>query len=196
MVTYSKDELKNLDYSSFQLTKDIWALVKPYKWKFFLASIIRLSGDLANLVPFYAFASIVTSLSKYKIGDSLSNIYFLLLITLGAFLIRNSSQFFTKYLGFQIAEKVSVDSSLKTIRHMFLLDMSWHEKENSGNKIKRIENAGNGLNKIIRLYFDNVIEIIVNLFAINFIIYQFDHNVLFCLLVFLFTYFICSYFMM
>jgi len=107
---------------------------------------------------------------------------------------RSLSQFFCKVLGFYIGAQVSADSTLKAMRHMFRLDMAWHEKENSGNKIKRIQNAGDGLNKIIRLWFENIIEIIVNLVAINIIIANFDHTVLFILLFFLITYFIISFF--
>jgi len=194
-MKYSGDSTKKIvEYSSLQLIKDILELLKPYKRRFILASLIRLTGDLAYLLPVFALASIVTFLSKYKSGESLNYIWMMIAIWLLATIIRNFSQFFSKYLGFYIAAKLDVDSTLKAVRHMFLLDMGWHERENSGNKIKRIQNAGDGFTKIIRLYFDNIIEICVNFVAINIIIYSFDHRVLFLLLVFLLTYFVISFF--
>jgi ABC-type multidrug transport system fused ATPase/permease subunit len=149
---------------------------------------------LANLYPVFALASIITFLSKYKTGDPLNYIWLLLSLWLIAVIIRNLSQYFSKFLGFWVAEKIAIDSALKTVRHLFLLDMAWHERENSGNKIKRIQNAGDGLNKIVRLWFDSIIEIIVNLVAINIIIARFDHTVLLTLFGFLLTYFIFSFF--
>jgi ABC-type multidrug transport system fused ATPase/permease subunit len=66
-----EEELKNSKYSSWQLIKDIWSFLKPYKWRFFIASLIRLAGDLAALYPAFALASIVTFLTQYKQGNSL-----------------------------------------------------------------------------------------------------------------------------
>lgn len=194
-MKYSEADLKNVKYSSLQLIKDIFELLKPYKWRFIVASLIRMTGDLANLYPVVAFASVVTFLTTYKIGDSLKTVWIALGLWLVALIIRNVSQFSAKYLGYYVAEKLAIDSALKTMQHMFLLDMTWHERENSGNKIKRIQNAGDGLNKIIRLWFDNIIEITVNLIAINIIIAGFDHRVLFFLIIFILTYFVISFLM-
>ena len=192
MIRYSKDDFKNSKYPLGQLLRAILELLKPYKWRFVAASFVRLLGDLAWLYPAFAFASIVTFLTHYKTGDSLRTIWVVLGLWLLATVIRSLSQFFAKYLGYRVAEKISIDSALKTVQHMFLLDMVWHERENSGNKIKRIQNAGDGFNKILRLWFDNIIEIIVNLIAINVIIAQFDQTVLIILLIFLITYFFIS----
>ena len=149
-------------------------------------------GDLAWLYPAFAFASIVTFLTHYQPGQSLNPIWIALGLWLATTVIRSLSQFFSKFIGYKVAEKLTIDFTLKTVRHLFLLDMAWHERENSGNKIKRIQNAGDGFNKIIRLWFNNIIEIVVNLAVINIIIAGFDHTVLLVLGVFLVTYFFIS----
>jgi len=180
------------NYSTWQLLKDLHELLKPYRVRFWLASFIRLIGDLAWLYPAFAFAAVVSFFTYYKPGDSLSTVWWALGLWLAATSTRSLSQFFAKYLGYQVAEKVAIDAKLKTINHMFHLDMIWHERENSGNKIKRIENAGDGINKILRIWFDELIEITINMVAINIIIWQFDHTVLLVLMVFLITYFLIS----
>jgi len=186
----SKKEI--IQYSSWQLIKDILELLEPYKASFWFASLFRMLGDLAWLYPAFAFASIVTFLTHHRPGESLHTIWIVLALWLAATVVRSLSQFFSKYIGYRVAERLAIDSTLKTVRHMFRLDMAWHERENSGNKIKRIQNAGDGFNKILRLWFNNIIEIIVNLIAINIIIAQFDHMVLFVLIIFLITYFFIS----
>jgi len=182
-----------IDYSSWQLVKDILKLLKPYRARFWFASFIRMLGDLAWLYPAFALASIVTFLTHYRQGDSLVAVWIILGLWLTSSLVRSLSSFFSKNIGYRVAEKLSIDSTLKTVQHLFLLDMAWHERENSGNKIKRIQNAADGFNKILRLWFNCIIEIIVNLVAINIIIAQFDLSVLAVLVVFLITYFIISY---
>jgi ABC-type multidrug transport system fused ATPase/permease subunit len=118
------------EYSSVELIKDMWELIKPYRWRFIAASLIRLAGDLANLLPVFALASIVNFLTNYKAGGSMKYIYIMIGIWLLAVIVRNLSQFFAKYLGYWIGEKLAVDSTLRTMQHMFMLDMAWHEREN------------------------------------------------------------------
>ncbi len=182
----------SVKYSSWQLIKDVARFLKPYKWRFIVASIIRLAGDLAWLYPAFAFASIINFFTHYKPGQSLRSVWIALGLWFLAALIRQFSNFFAKYFGYRIAEKVGIDSELTTIRHMFSLDMAWHERENSGNKIKRIQNACNAFDKILRIWFNSIIEIGINLIAINIIIAQFDTLVLFVLIIFLVTYFLIS----
>ncbi len=184
-----------ITYTSWQLFKDLLKFINPYKGRFILASIIRLAGDLAYLYPVYALATVVTFLSNYQQGTSLKIIWITLGLWMLATITRNLSQFFTRYFGFQVAEKIGIDASLQTVQHMFALNMSWHEQENSGNKIKRIQNAADSLNRIIRIWFNSIIEIMVNFVAITLILYKFDARVVGLVVVFLISYFIISSFM-
>lgn len=186
----SKKEI--IAYSSWNLMRDIFELLQPYRGRFLLASLIRILGDLAWLYPAFALASIVTFLTQYQSGQSLNTIWIVLGLWISATVMRSLSQYFTKCIGYKISERLALDSALKTVQHLFRLDMAWHERENSGNKIKRIQNAGDGFNKILRLWFDSIIEIAVNLVAMNIIIAQFDRTVLLILGIFLTTYFFIS----
>ncbi|MFA5155550.1 MAG: ABC transporter ATP-binding protein [Patescibacteria group bacterium] len=177
------------EYSAWQLFQDLRQLLRPYRRNFWLASFIRVLGDLAWLYPAFAFATLVTFLTQYRTGQSLRTVWIVLGLWLAATVTRNLSQFFAKLLGFRVAEKLAIDSALQTIRHIFRLDMAWQERENSGNKIKRIQNAGDGLNRIIRIWFNSLLEIGVNLIAMNIIIASFDWTVMVGLIIFLLSYF-------
>ena len=181
-----------IDYPSTQLVKDIFALLKPYKWRFVAASVIRFTGDVAWLYPAFALASMVSLLSQGNAQRSLAPFWWILAGWFLAVIVRTISQFSCKNIGYRLGERLSIDSTLRTIEHLFRLDMGWHERENAGNKIKRVQNAGDGFNKILRLWFDSIIEITVNLVAINFIISRFDRRVLGILIIFLVTYFFIS----
>ena len=191
---FGLNEVK-IKYSSWHLIKDIAILIKPYRLRFFGASLIRFTGDVIWLYPPFALATLVTFLTDYKPGQSLDMLWTVAILWTLAMLARSISQFLAKSLGYRISEKVAIDASLQTLRHMFLLDMAWHERENSGNKVKRINNASTGLDKIIRIWFNSIIEIVVNFVGISFIILQFDTTVLVSLLLFLTTYFAISFVM-
>ena len=179
-------------YSFIQLMRDLFGFIKPYRLRFWAASLIRLIGDLAWLYPTIALATIVNFLTNYNSGESLRPLFIPIGLWLLAIVVRNLSQFFTKMIGNKISDQVAIDVTLKGVAHLFKLGMLWHEYENSGNKIKRIQNAAEGFNRIIRIWFNNIIEITVNLILINIIIAHFDRNILFLLGVFLVIYFIVS----
>lgn len=185
-------EDKIIQYSSWQVIKDIAVLVKPYKITFFLTTLSRLVGDIVALYPTYAFASIVTFFARYTVGQSASSLKIFLVLWLAATVVRALCQFLSKYYGFKIAERISIDSTLQGIRHLFRLDMAWHERENSGNKIKRINNGSEGYRKMLRIWFNAVIEITVNLILINVIIARFDYLVLGAMVLFFILYFVVS----
>ena len=145
MKFHSIEDLKNEKYSLFELIKDTIQLLKPYKWRFIAASFIRLLGDLANLYPAFAPGSLVNFQINSSSGESLGNLWQLVGFWFLASLVRSLSQYFCKYLGFSVGAQVAVDSNLKTLKHMFLLDMAWHEREKSGNKLKNIQNRGGGV---------------------------------------------------
>ncbi len=186
-------EKETINYSSGQLIKDTFELIRPYKGRFVIASFIRFIGALVLLYPVYALAAVVTFLSNYHAGTPLNFVWLLMVLWGVAGIVRGFSLYLSNYMGYRIAEQVDVDSILKTIQHMFLLDMAWHEQENSGNKIKKAQNAGDGINKVIRLWFDSIIQIIVNVVAISFIILKFDVVVLLLLLFFMVSYFVISF---
>jgi ATP-binding cassette subfamily B protein len=183
----AEDEVVN--FTGWQLVKDIAQYIKPYKWRFVYASIIRFIGDFVWLYPPFGLAAIVNYLSHYQPGQSLWPIWIPLLIWLAATIVRNVSLYYAKYLGYGIAERVNIDSMLRATRHLFRLDMAWHERQNSGNKVKKIQNAAQGYNDIIRRWFTSIVSIAVNMIAMNIIISRFDIKVVLLMIAYLTTYF-------
>lgn len=189
------DQAKMSRYSLWQVVADIRPLLRPYRGQFWFASLMRLLGDVANLFPAYALAFIVSFLSTYSSGQSTDHLWLICVLFAGAVLLRGISQFCSKYWGYRVAEMLEIDSTMKAIQHMFLLDMSWHEKENAGNKLKRIQKGGEAWNNTLRLWFNCYIEITVNLLAINWIIATFDRGIMLLVVVFLIVYFTISVFL-
>ncbi len=183
---------EKMQYSSWQLVRDILYFVRPYRGHFWFATFIRVIRDLASLYPAFAFAMIVDYLTKYEAGQPLDKIYTILALWLLAMSVRAVANYFSKKIGFGIGEKIGIDASLEAVHHMFKLDMAWHERENSGNKLKRIQNAGRGYEAIVRIWFGYMVSVIVNLVFINIIISQFDTTVLLLVLLFCIIYFFIS----
>lgn len=182
-------------YSLIDLVRVLLRFIRPYRRRFWLASTSRLISDLAWLYPAYGFAALITFLSTYKTGDPLRVAWVLSGLWLLAVIFRYGGNFIAKFFCYRVAERVELDGQLAGIQKLFLLDMAWHERENAGNKLKRIQKGGEGMQQVIRIWIDNLIEIGVNFFGMTIIIASIDPKMSFMLLLFIFTYFPISYVM-
>lgn len=181
-----------LQYPARRFLHDLWRFVRPYRRRFFVATLFRLGGDLAWLYPPFAFASAVTFLSTYRPGTDLAPLWTLGVLWFGAILVRFGSQFFNRFFGYHVSERVALDAQLASIRHLFALDIGWHERENTGNKIKRVNRGGMGLDRIIRIWFNNLIEIAVNFVGALVILAHVDARIALASACFLIVYFALS----
>ncbi len=186
-----KDALPS-PYSATQLVAEIWRRIQPYRWKFLLATLLRLTADIIWLYPAYALSHIVTLLAQSPSPGVLHSILGILTAWVMASVIRFTAIDTAKYIGFLIAERIAVDAQYETISHLLRLQMSWQEKENTGNKVKRLQRGADGLAIITRMWFINFIEIFVNFVGMSIIIAGFDWRMAVVILAFLVTYYLFS----
>ena len=171
------EEIAVPHYSWWRLIKDVIHLVEPYKGRFWFATLLRLSTELVWLYPSYALAKIVTLLSNSPIRESLDEFWWLMGIWIIISIWHYVGENIAAYYGFQVGEKVALDAQLKTIKHMFTLDLAWHEKENTGNKIKRMQKGGEGLHIILRMWLLNFLRVMVQFVGMPFILFKFDTTI-------------------
>ena len=180
-----------MHYTNWQLIQDVKEYVSPYKGKFIWGSLARIVSDLAWLLPPWIISEVITFASNYASGDSRTYLWQLCFLFFIAILLRFLVRI-AKHKLYWIAEKISLDAQLASIRHMFRLDTTWHEKENSGNKMKKITRAGQSLNKLVRLYVDLFIEPTINLVAALIIFYTLSWKLNLLLVLFFVTYYVLS----
>ncbi len=149
-------------YSTWQFVRDLARLIRPYKQQFFTGVFFRFTSDLARLVPPWAISIIVLLLSAKDGVYDRDGLIQILLIWAASAAYFTWSHNLSKYFGFQVAEKASLDLYKQAISHLFRLDISWQETENSGAKLKKIDKGLDGVNITIRRIFDTLIEVLVN----------------------------------
>lgn len=144
------------------------------------------------LYPAYALAQIITFLSHYSVGQPLDTLWWHIgtagLAYTGNIICRQVA----KYIGYQIAEQSALDAQLQTLKHLFRLDLAWHEKENSGNKLKRMQKGSEGIDQILRMWVTNFIEIGVNFVGITLILAQFDRLIALAFICYILLYYVIS----
>jgi ATP-binding cassette, subfamily B, heavy metal transporter len=191
------EEHRPISYSLWNLIRDIWQFLRAYRLRFFAATFFRITGDIAALYPAYALAQIVTFLTKDGLnGVPLTFFWHVVILWFANIVWRSIALFIAKYLNNNLAERTALDAQFASLSHLLRLDIAWHEKENAGNKLKRIQKGGDGFNEIIRIWINNVIEITVNFIGTIFIISRIDPRIGVSLFVFVITYFPLSFFLL
>ncbi|MBI2888668.1 MAG: ABC transporter ATP-binding protein [Candidatus Liptonbacteria bacterium] len=161
-------------YSTFSLIRDVWGYLRPYKWRFWSGTFCRVAGDTAWLYQAYALAELVNFFTDYRPGNSLVPVYITLALMVISALIRFGCIYIAKRNCFEVGERLLLDAELAAMRHLFLLDISWHEKENAGNKFKKVDRGAASLDNMMRMWVNNFIEIAINFVGVVFIIAAFD----------------------
>lgn len=193
MARFANPNERAVDYSTWQLVRDVWEFLKTHRLRFFAVSVLRLSSDLVGLYPIYAFASFVTLLSGNNPGENIPKITRILTLVITAITWQLIAVYISRAVSNSIIEKVSLDAEVRTIRHLFTIDIAWHEKENSGNKLKRISNGVGGIAKMLHVWMGSIIGIVVNFVGTLVIIAKFNVFTSFVILFFIVSYYILSY---
>ncbi len=179
-------------YSYRDFFRFLWVRIGPHRGRFWLATFFRLTGDTAYLYPAYAVASLVTILGSPHTNKTVHQIIIIGIWWGLSTIWRLISQMVSKTVGFRLAEQTGVETQLLTIQHMMELDISWHERENAGNKIKRIDRGTMAINRVIRLWYGTAIEILVNVVGATIIISRTTIGLASSLLVFMAVFLIIS----
>ena len=178
-----------VNYTITHFISDLAHYVKPYKLKFFLAVFLRATSDLAQLYPAWAISTIAYLLTRAYTQETMWQVFWILGVWLILLSYKSIARELAKYNGFQVAERAGFDLYMKCLRHTFSLDLDWQEKENSGNKFKRISRGRDGMNQIIRRIFGVFIEVIVSVVGITVLIAQQDGWIALALIFFMITFY-------
>jgi len=181
-----------MNYSTFHLLKDLASFIRPYWKRFSIGTLIRLISDIVWLYPPIALGQIINFASTYQKGDPITELWWIFGFIWAAALYHYIAHDLCKYFIYPVAEQARLDAQLKTLSHMMDLDMEWHHKENSGNKLQRIDKGGEQIDALIRLYVDLFIESTVNIIGVTLVLSTLGWTVNTILIFFFITYFALS----
>ena len=188
----SPDSTKPL-YSDREVIRDLYSFLRPYRLKFWAATILRFIADIVWLYPAFGIARLVTILSGTDTNDAK---FVASMWVIGGYvaatLIRSFSIYFSRMWGFSSSERAALDAQNQGIAHLYDLDIAWHEKENAGNKLKRIASAGDAIDRSVRIWFNNLIEVTVNAVGMTVIFATVDRFISVTIGIFVVTYFLLS----
>jgi ABC-type multidrug transport system fused ATPase/permease subunit len=151
-------------------------------------------GSAIWLYNAYAFAEVINFLVAYTPGESLQPLYTIIIIWAIAIVVRYVAGFISKYLGVNAAERAAIDAEATAVEHLSQLDISWHEKENTGGKMKRIERGARTIIDMNRIWLNTIVDMVINFVGTLFIISRIDKTLAGLLIIYLIIYYIIASF--
>ncbi|HRN70398.1 MAG TPA: ABC transporter ATP-binding protein [Candidatus Woesebacteria bacterium] len=178
------------NYTIKEFIADLIQYIRPYRKMFLTGAFFRLTSDISRLYPAFAVSQIVPLLTVLHEPGTVTRISILLGVWLVLSIYFGITHDYSKYLGYQVAERAGLDLYKKSLAHIFKLDLAWHELEGSGNKMKRIDRGYEGMNQSIRRIFDVFIEVVVNIVGIVLIFFTLQSVLSLSIIFFVVTYFV------
>lgn len=161
------DDLRLLPkFSWFDVPKSIWYFLGENKSRYVFFTILLFVVSFYELVPALIAGKIIDFFTQYQQDDSLK-IFYIYVATLGtSYAIASLIRLATKNKLIQIGIHAKVSARGLGFERMVNLPLSWHAKENTGNKIQRIFNGANALEKWAGLVNKSLFPVITSFIGV------------------------------
>jgi ABC-type multidrug transport system fused ATPase/permease subunit len=175
-------------YSWNKYIKDYWYLLLGRRFRFSFFTVLR---SLSNLIPFaiaYLLGQIIDFFTNYS-GQSLNPFYTYvgLIGFLGGFQVW--LRFYSKVKMQTIAADIRKESRITAMNKIMELDLKWHETEETGSKIQKINQGGESVYQGIKDFSNEGISILVGIFGALILFLTLDLKYLAFSVIFAFIYF-------
>ncbi len=167
MTTFSPTAKSPEHYTYRALFRDIWPYCRNYRFRIFVAFFLRMSAEgLWTVYLPWSIAELVRILSKSTGVESVRPVLMILISWFLVICYREAGNFFARNIGFRITERVALDMEFAAIKHSLLLDMAWHERENSGTRLKRIQIGGRAVQRFLQINFTSFAPFVIQLLGV------------------------------
>lgn len=179
-------------YSTVELLKDLKPHLAPYSGRIVFSTVLRIAGDVLRLYPAYALAETVNFLTDYTTGQSVEPLRNIFLLYCAAIVLSHVLHYCAKMILFAVSERVAISTQLECIKHVCSLDIDWHEKENTGSKLKKISRGARSTDRVLRIWISSMLPIAVELIGALIVIAYFSRSIATTTIIFMVTYFVIA----
>jgi len=159
-------EKEVLAFSWWKMLKALHYLLDNKRKAYYSYSSILILVLFYSLVPTFVIGRIIDFFTKYKAGDSLETFYYyvtFMTVSWGTIsLIRLSLK---KRLSI-VQSDVTYFTRVKGFERLLDYSVSWHDKENTGNKVQRIQAGTDALRTIQNIMSNGVFSQLTGIFGV------------------------------
>lgn len=143
----NKAEKKN-NISKKGFWSKLWNLISPFHRQIRVLLFFVLVSEMAQLVGPFVLKLIIDAITNFNVAE-IKNFIFLVILMFGANEIDSLIAYFADRRIFRLL--IGVENHLLTVTQekMMFLDLNYHEKENTGNKIFKIQRGVGKVNELL-----------------------------------------------
>lgn len=148
------------------LISAVIGFIGPSRKKFLTWSLILIASQAFSLVPPLLIGQIVDFFLQFQTGDSLQpfyiNVAILGLSSAAAAYIRLLAKDKLGKIDINIVYQTKVEGFDRLMRY----PLSWHSRENTGNKMQRLQHGLNNLRELLRISHDDLPALAISFFGV------------------------------
>ena len=156
--------VKEIQYKKIQVIKDLWHFVKNKKIEFFILSFFLVITAILALAPPIIIAKIIDYFVEG--GTTASTFYWFLAALLAVMIAENFIGLGTKHRFNLLVIRVLKQAKVESMQKVLQGDLIWHDKENTGNKMQRVQEGERAIESFLRFYANQAISMIVTVIGI------------------------------
>jgi len=146
MPNNPEDQIQK-QYTWLDVPKSFWYFLGKNKFKWVFFNILLFTIFTYDFLPPYILGKIVDFFTKYKPGDSLNTFYFYAFFIGTTSIIVAIIRLTSKNRLNRIAISTKTTARIEGFEKLMDHSLSWHSKENSGNKVQRIFNGSQSISE-------------------------------------------------
>ena len=150
---------KEIEYKNLQVVKDLWHFVRNQRAQFIVLSFFLVLAAVLALIPPIILAKIIDYFVQG--GTIASTFYWFLIALLVVMISENFIGLGTKHFFNLLVIKVQKQAKVESMQKILQGNLEWHDKENTGNKMQRVQEGEKAVESFLRFYSNLVIGMIV-----------------------------------
>ncbi len=131
-----------------QFWQALWRLLSPFSRLIYFIALVTVVGSVLDLAKPYILKLVIDGLYNFQVTD-LRFLLWLIVLYLGSDQIRSVLQYFTDISILKLLVKLEYHLGLKAQSKLLELSLGYHEKENTGGKIVKIERGVDRISTLV-----------------------------------------------
>ncbi|PJE63281.1 hypothetical protein COU88_00395 [Candidatus Roizmanbacteria bacterium CG10_big_fil_rev_8_21_14_0_10_39_6] len=131
----------NEEFTWADFFRSIWYFLEGYRKQFIFWTTTLLLVSFYQVIPPLIIGKIVDFFTKYSTGNSLSSFYFYVTLLVISYALASIIRLTGKNKLSELQAELSYTVKVKGFENLVNFSLEWHDKENTGSKIQRIQNG-------------------------------------------------------
>ena len=159
-------EKEVLEFSWWDLIKAFYFLLDDKRAKYLGYTLVLICVLFYGLVPTFIVGKIIDFFTTYNTGDSLNVFYTYVIVLSVTWGVVSMIRLSVKKRLQALQSNVAYFTRVKGFERLLDFSIAWHEKENTGNKVQKIQNGTDTLKQLQSLLSNDLMVQVIDILGV------------------------------